>query len=116
LATLSQGNTSSPLPTFTSSLRSLLDAPPPALAEQYGAELAHHVRQGLLLLCEQFPSLARSDTARLIGPTIEGVGHYPHTDGDLKLSNGWSGWVAGDAQVRDRGLAKRRREGGECGC
>lgn len=104
LATLSQGNTSSPLPTFTSSLRSLLDAPPPALAEQYGAELAHYVRQGLLLLCEQFPSLARSDTARLIGPTIEGVGHYPHTDGDLKLSNGWSGWVAGDAQGTFRGI------------
>ena len=31
----------------------------------------------------------------------QGVGHYPQTDGDLKLSNGWHGWVAGDAQVLD---------------
>jgi hypothetical protein len=123
LSTLSKGNTASPLPTFSSSLRELLDSPLPALEAQYGTELAYHVRQGLLLLCEQFPSLARSSTARLIGPTIEvrstlrtpptsrawahmrsrqGVGHYPHTDGDLKLSNGWNAWVAGDAQVRER--------------
>lgn len=30
----------------------------------------------------------------------QGVGFYPCTDGDLKLSNGWRGWVVGDPIIQ----------------
>jgi len=52
------------------------------------------------MFAEEFPCLKESETARLIGPTIEGVGLYPSIDDSLRLTNGLPAWVIGDATGR----------------
>lgn len=58
---------------------------------------------GLRLLVERFPNLLTSPTARLKGPTIEGVGWYPELNSQLKI-DGMNFWVAGDAAGCFRGI------------
>lgn len=68
----------------------------------YGPTLRELLHHGLVLLAERFPALADEETV-LIGPTLEGIGHYPRVDGDLRLPH-TPAWVAGDACGLFRGI------------
>lgn len=68
----------------------------------YGPELRESMITGLHHLIDRFPSIDH-ETTNLIGPTLEGVGWYPGTDGSLRLPS-VPAWVAGDACGRFRGI------------
>lgn len=63
-------------PSFSVLLQSLLQTQLPDIEELYGTDLAASVREGVILLCQEFPSLAGSKTARVLGPTIEVFLHF----------------------------------------
>lgn len=68
----------------------------------YGPQLREHMITGLCHLIDRFPSIDH-ETTNLIGPTLEGVGWYPATDGSLRMPTA-PAWVAGDACGRFRGI------------
>ena len=72
------------------------------LERVYGPVLAERMVQGLDHLAHAFPGI-RASGARLIGPTLEGVGWYPAVDRGLRL-RGAPAWVAGDACGLFRGI------------
>lgn len=67
----------------------------------FGPELSLMLHHGLAQLLEKFPE-ALADTT-LVGPTVEGIGHYPDVGPDLKLLD-MPCWVAGDATGIFRGI------------
>jgi len=67
-----------------------------------GADLAERMLLGLEQLAERFPGVNHESTT-LIGPTLEGVGCYPDTDDNLKIS-GVPAWVVGDSCGKFRGI------------
>lgn len=69
----------------------------------YGQELRRAMTTGLQRLGEAFPDLGEDKEARLIGPTLEGVGWYPKVTGDLQLVD-CPAFVAGDACGLFRGI------------
>ncbi|MFD7127281.1 MULTISPECIES: FAD-binding protein [Streptomyces] len=72
------------------------------LARVYGEEVTGFMREGLRKLAEHFPEV-ESGRARLIGPTLEGVGWYPELREDLRLPS-MPAWVAGDCAGLFRGI------------
>lgn len=78
----------------------------PAATDQidaaYGPVLRAHALEGLRRLHDEYGGIA-GPGARLVGPTLEGVGWYPVVDGTLKLT-GSPAWVAGDACGLFRGI------------
>jgi uncharacterized FAD-dependent dehydrogenase len=73
-----------------------------ALDAVYGPALRAVMVRGVERLCNAFPEVDDPMT-RLIGPTLEGVGWYPRTDGNLQLLDA-PAWVAGDACGLFRGI------------
>jgi uncharacterized FAD-dependent dehydrogenase len=67
-----------------------------------GDTLSFQLAEGLTRLMRHFPQRAL-EGARLVGPTIEGVGMYPQIRADLR-TNVPDLWVAGDAGGIFRGL------------
>ncbi len=85
---------------------SLLDEDPAVTAELdqvYSPDLRRIMTSGLYRLATAFPDLGKDETAKLIGPTLEGVGWYPSVDGGLRLLD-VPAWVAGDACGLFRGI------------
>ena len=70
------------------------------LLDFYGATAHKYMIIGLKLLLEKFPELK---TSQLFGPTIEGVGSYQKTDGNMKIDNE-NIWICGDAGGKFRGI------------
>ena len=73
-------------------------------------EVLPHLLRGLELLAEHFPLVRR---ARMLGPTLEGIGYYPDLDPELR-SPGRPLWVAGDGGGRFRGLVAGLTSGYYC--
>lgn len=69
----------------------------------YGPKLRGVMTAGIERLGVKFPDLGSDPHAKLIGPTLEGVGWYPTVDGDLRLSD-VPAYVAGDACGLFRGI------------
>jgi uncharacterized FAD-dependent dehydrogenase len=72
------------------------------IAELFGPELAASVAKGVAMFQSRFDSL-RHARVRLWAPTIEGVGHYPQLDADLRVDR-LPLWIAGDSSGIFRGL------------
>ncbi|MFF2132086.1 FAD-binding protein, partial [Streptomyces olivochromogenes] len=89
---------------FNVTLDDFLAARPAAdsLTEVYGEELAAFMREGVTRLAKRFPEVTATE-ARLIGPTMEGVGWYPEVRSDLRLVDK-PAWVAGDSCGLFRGI------------
>lgn len=68
----------------------------------YGPQLRAIMLRGLSRLMDEFADL-HDDDAKIVGPTLEGVGWYPRVDGDLRLLD-TPAWVAGDACGLFRGI------------
>jgi uncharacterized FAD-dependent dehydrogenase len=68
-----------------------------------GLELSLAIKEGFRRLEQTFPAAKLGD-ARIIAPTIEGVGEYPVHDGSLACPRAGSVWVAGDVSGSFRGL------------
>jgi uncharacterized FAD-dependent dehydrogenase len=78
------------------------DSEADALRAVLGPMLSARLAQGLALLVRDFPG-RHLETARVVGPTVEGVGMY--LDHDDRLATRLAGlWVAGDAAGTFRGL------------
>ncbi|MCJ1324213.1 hypothetical protein MMC10_000875 [Thelotrema lepadinum] len=73
------------------------------LDDVYGLELRLKMKQGLARLTAAFDDFKEDADAKLIGPTLEGVGWYPRVDGDLRLLDA-PAWIAGDACGLFRGI------------
>lgn len=73
------------------------------LGEYYG-EFTDYLLDGLesFLKFNNMDKEALNDF-KIIGPTIEGVGYYPETDNNLKVSNE-NIWITGDATGKFRGI------------
>lgn len=69
----------------------------------YGRELRLAMTKGLSRLAKKFPDLGTDENAKLIGPTLEGVGWYPKVSGRLKLLD-VPAYVSGDACGLFRGI------------
>jgi uncharacterized FAD-dependent dehydrogenase len=69
----------------------------------YGPKLRGVMTAGIERLGVKFPDLGLDPNAKLIGPTLEGVGWYPTVDGDLRLAD-VPAYVAGDACGLFRGI------------
>ena len=67
----------------------------------FGVVLTEMLCHGLTRLRNSYPSVGGD--AILVGPTLEGIGHYPAVEPDLRLPN-MPCWVAGDAAGIFRGL------------
>jgi uncharacterized FAD-dependent dehydrogenase len=90
---------------FSVSMRALLGGQPEVIATFdaiYGSRLRSLMVEGLEQLLAVFPEVGHPQTM-LIGPTLEGVGWYPSTDGDLRLLDS-PAWVVGDACGLFRGI------------
>ena len=91
----------------TCSLRSFLAAMATGqthpLVDVLGHELAARLASGLHFLVRDFPDSNLLD-AKILGPTIEGVGVYPKHDDRLAVPATTRLWVAGDAAGSFRGL------------
>ncbi|GME39598.1 FAD/NAD(P)-binding domain-containing protein [Neofusicoccum parvum] len=74
-----------------------------ALDRIYGPELRVKMAEGLRWLSLAFEDLGMDEDAKLIGPTLEGIGWYPQVDGDLRLLDA-PAWVAGDTCGLFRGI------------
>lgn len=79
--------------------------------EALGKNLDAALRQGLARLEE----LGDLSSAVIVGPTIEGVGWYPDTDGNLRVRSSNPIWVAGDHTGKFRGLTAALVSGYYCG-
>ncbi|KAI9731212.1 MAG: hypothetical protein M1834_005405 [Cirrosporium novae-zelandiae] len=96
----------SPNSYFEIPMADLLNEEPTAVAKfdkVYGPELRNAMARGLSRFSKIFLDLGTDKCARLIGPTLEGVGWYPNVDGDLRLLD-VPAWVAGDACGLFRGI------------
>ena len=69
----------------------------------YGSDLRQAMTTGLGHLADAFPDLREDSKAKLIGPTLEGVGWYPTVNEDLKLLDVPAS-IVGDACGRFRGI------------
>jgi uncharacterized FAD-dependent dehydrogenase len=91
---------------FELPMKRLLEGDPETVSEfdiVYGSELRRAMTAGLSRLGKRFPDLGSDRNAKLIGPTLEGVGWYPTVDGNLRLLD-VPAYVAGDACGQFRGI------------
>jgi hypothetical protein len=63
-----------------------------------GTEARKALQRGLELLGKKFPTVTRSKTAYVIGPTIEGIGLYPILESTLRIPES-NCFVAGDGKL-----------------
>jgi uncharacterized FAD-dependent dehydrogenase len=76
---------------------------PDLLAQFYDPLIAKYVFLGLMELKQYFSGMGDADSLEIVGPTIEGVGHYPVVTNELETEH--SGlYVAGDSVGLFRGL------------
>jgi len=73
------------------------------LDDIYGSALRTKMQLGLRTLAGAFDDLASDPDAKLIGPTLEGIGWYPRVNGSLRLLDA-PAWIAGDACGLFRGI------------
>lgn len=71
------------------------------IRQLFGGHLALLLHEGLTRLSTEYPAVTSS--AILVGPTIEGIGHYPAINRELNLA-GMPCWVSGDATGVFRGI------------
>jgi hypothetical protein len=95
----------SPASYFDLSVQDVMSSGSPArrkVEAVYGATLWPMMERGLEKLIAHFDS-ADFSAARLIGPTLEGVGWYPTTEPNLRVPD-MPLWFAGDSCGRFRGI------------
>lgn len=73
------------------------------LSTRYPLSAVKLVEYGLKQLLTQFENL-NSEEIRIVGPTIEGVGTYPHVENEFLLENHKSIYVIGDCSGTYRGI------------
>jgi hypothetical protein len=67
----------------------------------FGSDASAELLDGLTNLCEKFS--INKKTAKVIGPTLEGIGWYPELDSQLKIHH-LPIWVCGDSTGSFRGI------------
>ncbi len=67
----------------------------------YGQTAAEELIDGLTKLCDKFT--INKTSAKVIGPTLEGIGWYPELDSKLKIEH-LPIWVCGDSSGSFRGI------------
>lgn len=68
----------------------------------YGEKAGNLFRVGLNLFMKQFET--QTEKIKIIGPTIEGVGYYPHINDDLSLLDNENIYIVGDSTGIFRGI------------